>query len=312
MSDLQDKNQTPVLGVICGFSGFLIWGLSPLYWKMLKTVPAFEILMHRIVWSFVSLVPLMLLMGIGGDFIKAVKSRRVLLTLLTSTTIVSLNWFLYIWAINNDHVLQTSLGYYINPLVSVLLGAIFLKERLRPLQVTAVTLAAAGVLYMTIQYGRFPTISLALAFSFAFYGLIRKVAPVGAVAGLAVETFLLSIPAGGYLLYLQFAGQAAFLHQGLKIDLFLIGATLVTALPLVLFTLGARRLHLSTVGFLQYTAPTGTFLLAVFVFKEPMVKSQLYSFIMIWTALAIYTFDSTMNYRREMRTAKKPHGKERA
>ncbi|MFH1136633.1 MAG: EamA family transporter RarD [Pseudomonadota bacterium] len=298
-----NNDQSPAWGAVFAFTAFLIWGLCPLYWKVLKPVPAFEILMHRVLWSFAALVPLMAAMGLGREFISALRTRRVLGTLVASTLFVSINWFLFIWAVNHDLVLQTSLGYYINPLVSVFMGALFLKERLRPLQLLAVALAAGGVLYLTVHYGKFPAISLALAFSFGTYGLIRKVAPVGAVVGLAVETFLLSLPAAAYLIYLQATGQAAFLHQGLKIDLFLAGTILVTALPLVLFTLGARRLHLSTVGFLQYLTPTGTFLLAVFVYKEPLLKAQLYSFITIWIALGLYSYDSTVNYRRALRKA---------
>jgi len=216
----------PPQGVALAASAFLIWGLSPIYWKALASVPAFEILMHRMIWSFVFLAPLVLLQGHLKDLIGALTSGRTLLILSLTTLIVGVNWFLYIWAINSGHILQASLGYYIAPLVNVLLGVVFLKERLRRLQLVAVGLAAVGVTYLTLNYGQFPWVALALAFSFGFYGLIRKVASVGPLVGLTVETLLLSIPASAYLLYLDHIGRGAFLHDGTTISLMLIGTAL--------------------------------------------------------------------------------------
>lgn len=288
-----------LVGLACAVPAYLIWGLSPIYFKTLKSVPAFEILMHRMIWSFVFLVPVILVQGRWGEFARALTQKRILLPLAASTLLVGFNWFLFIWAINSDRVLQTSLGYYINPLVNVLLGAVFLRERLRPLQLAAVLLAAAGVLNLLLLYGRLPWVSLGLAFSFGFYALIRKTAPVGSLVGLTVETMLLTIPAVGYLLYLDSVGRGTFLHIGLRTDLLLMAAALVTALPLVLFTRGARRLRLATMGFLQYIAPTGTFLLAVFLWGEPLSSSQLLTFALIWTALAIYSADSVRTYRMQ-------------
>jgi chloramphenicol-sensitive protein RarD len=296
-----DASDSPQ-GIALAASAFLIWGLSPVYWKALSSVPAFEILMHRMIWSFVFLAPLVLLQGHLKDLIGALTSGRTLLILLLTTLIVSINWFLYIWAINSDHILQASLGYYITPLVNVLLGVVFLKERLRRLQFVAVGLAAAGVTYLTLSYGQFPWVALALAFSFGFYGLIRKVASVGPLVGLTVETLLLSIPATAYLLYLDHAGRGAFLHDGTTISLMLMGAALMTGLPLLLFTMGAKLLRLATVGFLQYTAPSCTFLLAVFVYHEPLVPAQLFTFGLIWTALAIYSYDSVIYHRRVLKS----------
>jgi chloramphenicol-sensitive protein RarD len=284
-------------GVILAASAFLIWGLSPIYWKALAGVPAFEILMHRMIWSFVFLAPLVLLQGHLKDLIGALTSGRTLSILFLTTLIVGGNWFLYIWAINSDHILQTSLGYYITPLVNVLLGVVFLKERLRRLQLVAVGLAAVGVTYLTLSYGQFPWVALALAFSFGFYGLIRKVASVGPLVGLTVETLLLSIPASTYLLYLDHTGRGAFLHAGTTISLMLMGAALMTGLPLLLFTMGTKLLRLATVGFLQYIAPSCTFLLAVFIYHEPLVPAQLCTFGLIWTALAIYSYDSVKVYK---------------
>jgi len=285
-------------GLGAASTAYLIWGLSPIYWKSLAAVPAFEILMHRMIWSFVFLVPLILFTGHRAAFKTAITSPRVMLILLATTLLVGFNWFLFIWAINSNHILQTSLGYYINPLVNVLLGMIFLQERLRRMQMAALLLATFAVGWMTLRYGHFPWVSLALAFSFAFYGLIRKIAPVGALVGLTVETMLLAIPALGYLIYIDTLGRGAFLSASAGTDLLLMGAALVTALPLLLFTVGARRLHFATIGFLQYIAPSCTFLLATLVYGEQLARSQLLTFILIWVALILYSVDSVMHYRK--------------
>jgi chloramphenicol-sensitive protein RarD len=285
------------LGVSLATAAFLVWGLSPVYWKSLASVPAFEILMHRMIWSFVFLAPLVLLSGHWDDLLQALTSAHKLLILTGTTLIVGFNWFLFIWAINSGHILQTSLGYYMTPLVNVMLGVVFLKERLRRLQLLAVGLAAVGVGYLTLSYGLFPWVSLALAFSFGFYGLIRKVAPVSALVGLTVETLLLSLPATGYLVYLDHAGRGAFLNAGPSITLLLMGTALMTGLPLLLFTMGTKLLRLATVGFLQYIAPSCTFLLAVFIYREPLMPAQLLTFGLIWAALAIYSYDSVMTYK---------------
>ena len=211
---------------------------------------------------------------------------------------MAINWFVYIWAMNNDHVLQSSLGYYINPLVNVLFGTLILKERLRPAQMLAVAIAAGGVLYLTIHSGEFPWIALTLAFSFGLYGLIRKMAAVGPLVGLAVETLLFSVPALIYLLWLGADGRGAFTMADLRIDLILMGTALVTGLPLLLFAVAAKRLNLSTVGFLQYIAPSGQFLLAVYAFHEPLSRARVWTFAIIWLALIIYSADSLIHFRR--------------
>ena len=282
----------PGWGVAAAVAAFLIWGLSPVYWKLLQDVPALETIMHRMVWSFFLLLPLLILQGRWHSFRKALRNPRTMGILLATAGLVSLNWFVYIWAVNHDFVLQASLGYYINPLVNVLLGMVFLKERLGPTKQFAVALAAAGVLYLTLQYGEFPWIALVLAFSFGFYGLIRKVAPVGSLEGLAAETLVLSLPAVIFLCWLNRHGAGAFLRIDRHTDLLLMGAALVTAVPLLLFNIGTRRLNLSTVGFLQYLAPSCMFLLAVFVFDEPLHPAQMKTFLLVWTSLGIYTLDS--------------------
>ncbi len=278
-------------GVLSAAGAFLIWGLAPIYYKALGSVPAFEILMHRMIWSFLSLLALVVYTGRWKEFRDAVANRTTFLILIGTTLLVAGNWFVFIWAINTDRILHTSLGYFINPLINVLLGMIFLKERLRPAQTIAVLIAAVGVVYMTVEVGSLPWISLFLAFSFGFYGLIRKTAAVNALIGLTVETLFLFFPASAYLIYLYVNGSGSFLVVNLKTDLLLMAAALVTALPLLLFTAGARRIHFATVGMLQYIAPSCTFLLAVFIYDEPLQTAQLRAFILIWCALIIYTSD---------------------
>lgn len=284
-------------GFLVAASAFLIWGASPIYWKTLAAVPAFEILMHRVIWSFLFLTPIVAVQGRWGEFMAAMKNFRTLLILFATTLFVATNWLIFIWSVSNNRVLQASLGYFINPLFSVLLGMVFLKERLRPLQVTALLLAAAGVAYLTLRLGSFPWIALSLAVSFGFYGLVRKVVPVSPVVGLFVETLLLTPPALGYLIYLYGLGRGAFIRLGIKTDLLLMASALVTALPLLLFILGTKRLHLSTVGFLQYIVPSCFFLIAVFVFHEVVSSAQIGAFVLIWSALALYTADSMVFYR---------------
>jgi len=284
-------------GIAYAVPAFLIWGLSPVYWKTIQSVPAFEILMHRIVWSFFFLMPMIILGKRWGEFRDAVRNPRMFSLLFLTTVIIALNWFVFIWAINHGHILQTSLGYYINPLVNVFLGMIFLRERLRPLQIMALILAGAGVLYLTLWMGEFPWIALTLALSFGFYALIRKVAPVGPLAGLFMETLILSLPAMAYLFYLDVMGAGSIFRVGMKTDIFLMGAALVTGLPLLLFTQGAKRLHLSTVGFLQYISPSCTFVLAVFVYHEPIFQAQIIAFALVWAALLVYSADSVRRYR---------------
>lgn len=286
-----------VAGFLSASSAFLIWGLSPIYFKALKVVPAYEILMHRIVWSMFLLMLLMVCLRRGASFFKIFQNKRLVGLLLVSTLLVATNWFLFIYAINSDQILQTSLGYYINPLINVLLATLFLKERLRRLQLLAVLIAAVGVTWLTIYYGAFPGIALILGLTFGLYGLVRKVAAVPALEGLMVETMLLSLPALIWLLYLHQTGDGAFLNISSKANFLLVGTALITAVPLLLFTLGVRRLRLTTIGFLQYLAPSMTFLLAVFVYNEPFAKVQWYTFACIWAALSLFTWDAVMEYR---------------
>jgi chloramphenicol-sensitive protein RarD len=286
--------QKSLIGLAYATPAFLIWGLSPIYWNVLSNVAALEIIMHRVIWSFLFLLPILFIRRRWKEFTTAFKNKKTLLILICTTFFVSCNWLVYIWAVTHDRVLQASLGYYISPLINVLLALIFLRERLRPFQIVAVGLAGTGVIYLTIYYGEFPWVALTLGFSFGLYGLIRKVAAVGSLAGLSVEMLILALPALAYLLYLDKIGVGSFFHINKKIDLFLVGSALVTAVPLLLFTLGTRRLHLSTVGILQYIAPSCMFLLAVFHFREPIVAAQVLTFVMIWMALCIYSADAML------------------
>lgn len=280
--------------------------MSPVYWKLLESVPVFEILMHRIVWSFFFLIPLLILQSKWREFRATVKNPRTLLILLSTTVFIAGNWFTFIWAINHGLILQASLGYYVNPLVNVFLGMIFLRERLRPLQLVSLILAGSGVLFLTLWVGEFPWVGLVLAFSFGFYGLIRKVAPVGPLVGLSVETLILSVPALAYLFYLGITGTGVFFRMGVRTDVLLMISALVTGLPLLLFNEGAKRLHLSTVGFLQYISPSCIFVLGVFVYDEAISHAQIAAFVLIWTALLVYSADSAFEYRRHVRLASVP------
>ena len=290
----------PISGILASAAAFLIWGLSPVYWKCLTGVPATEIILHRILWSFLLMLPLLALQRRWEEFTRALTNPATLAMLVVSALLVGANWFIYIWAVNNEHILQASLGYYINPLVNVLLGMLFLKERLRRAQVLALGLAAAGVLYLTLSHGVFPWVALSLALSFGVYGLIRKVAPVAALPGLAVETLVLSAPAGLMLLHLHRSGQGAFMHVGLGTDLLLAGTAPLTAVPLLLFTLGARKITLTTLGFIQYLGPTGMFLLGILAYGEPFSHVQAITFTLIWTALGIFTADMVAQHRKKI------------
>lgn len=279
-------------GAIYGIAAYVAWGLFPIYFKAVKEVDAGEILCHRIVWSAVFLVGLMGLRGRLGEARAALRDRRVLATLLATTLLIAVNWYTFIWATTHRHVLQASLGYFINPLVNVLLGYVFLGERLRPWQKFSVGLAGAGVLFLTVSYRQTPSIALILALSFGFYGLLRKTVRVEAMTGLTVETLLLAPAATAWLAYLAGQGRLTFGHASASLDALLLAAGVVTALPLLWFTVAARRLRLSTLGFLQYISPTGHFLLGVLVYSEPFASADAMAFGLIWLALTLYSIDT--------------------
>lgn len=277
---------------------FFIWGLFPLYWRLLSAVPPTQIMAHRIVWC-AALAGGFLTFSKGPMWWRAVVAQPPLLAMLcASALMIGTNWWLYIWAVNAGHIVETSLGYFINPLVSVLLGVVVLREKLRPGQWLAVAIAAVGVAYITWSFGALPWIALTLALSFGTYGLLRKLAVVPAVDGLAIESSVLFLPALGYLLLMESRGMGVFGHLSLHTSILLGVAGIVTALPLVLFAYGARRIPLATVGFLQYIAPTLQLLIGVFVFHESFTHTHLIGFGCIWAALLIYMLDGLLRPRR--------------
>jgi chloramphenicol-sensitive protein RarD len=294
-------------GFLAALAAFLGWGLLPVYWKSLISVNPFEILCHRVIWSLVFIAVILTIRKGWSETLVPLKSPRDLLILAASSLMIGGNWLLYIWAVNTNHVLDTSLGYYINPLVNVLLGFVFFRERLRPLQLAAIGLAALGVLNSVISHGELPWISLVLAVSFGLYGLLRKIASVESLPGLFLETMVLGPFALAYILWLQVHGASALFHQGVQVDLLLIGAGVVTASPLIGFAFGARRLQLTTLGLLQYLAPSIAFLLGVFVYKEPFTTSHMVTFALIWSGLAVYTAESVAVMRGHRRMAKSGH-----
>jgi len=290
MAPVVSHGQDTRTGVLYTGGAFLFWGLAPLYWKQLESLPATEVLAHRIAWSLPCLALLIAWRGRWREVRSALGVSRTRVTLLATTLLIGGNWFTFIWAVNNGHVLDASLGYYINPLVSVLLGYLCLGERLRRPQWLSLGLAAAGVAILTSRHG-LPWISLVLASTFALYGLLRKIVAAQALTGLFIEVAILAPIAGAHLLRLHHGGQGAFASGDLPADLVLACAGPVTAAPLLMFTHGARRLTLASVGFLQYLTPTGHFLLAVACFGEAFTATHLAAFACIWTALALYSAD---------------------
>lgn len=288
-------------GIWYGVAAYGLWGLLPIYWKALHNVPAAQILAHRMIWSLAFVTVILAAKRRWGWIRPALHNGRVLLTFTATGAILALNWFVYIWAVNAGFIVETSLGYFINPLVNVLLGVVFLRETLRRGQWAAIALAAAGVVYLTFGYGSFPWIALTLAFSFAFYGLLRKTAPLEATEGLALETAVLFLPALLYLLYLEVEGTAAFGHAGLQTTLLLAGAGVATGLPLLLFGLAARRITLTNLGLLQYIAPTFQFLIGVLIYNEPFSGGRIVGFVLIWLALLVYTGEGVIRRQRRRR-----------
>lgn len=292
------------LALIAGIAAFTTWGLIPVYWKLLRTIPAAEILAHRFVWTSLFLVGLLTWQGRWTEVKHTLRSRRATLFCLSSGLAIALNWFFFIYAVNIGRVIETSLGYFMTPLINVLFGAVFLRERLTRLQLFSVFLASAGVLYLNIGYGEFPWIAVALCFTFGLYGLLRKQSGTAAVPGLFVETVLLAPLALVYLALLKVQGQLRFDHSGLLLPILLISTGVVTAVPLFWFGYAARHLRLTTLGFLQYLSPTGSFFLGVFLYHEPFTRSHLITFILIWLALAIFTFEAVTRWRSaRVRTA---------
>ena len=273
--------------ILAAISAYACWGLLPIYWKFLDHVPTTQLLAHRITWSFVVLaLYLIISRKIQGIYRKL--TRKIWSSYTMASILIGINWFVYVWSVNAGHIVEASLGYFINPLLSVLLGVAILRERLRTVQWLPLGLATAGVLYLTIDHGSPPWIALILAVTFSLYGLVKKTAPLGAFEGLALETGLLLPPALGWLLWSEYQEVGVFIHTGLSSDLILMGAGIITTAPLVMFASAARRIPLSLIGILQYIAPTIQFLIGVFLYHEPFAGSQLMGFSLVWVAVIIF------------------------
>jgi chloramphenicol-sensitive protein RarD len=285
-------------GVWLGIGAYAAWGLFPIYWKWLHVVPAPQLLAHRIVWSFVLLAVVVTVARQWRAFRDEAFHWRTVRIYFVAAVLLSINWLTYVWAVNAGYIIETSLGYFINPLLSVLLGVVILHERLRRVQWIAVGLATAGVIYLTLAYGTPPWIALILAFSFGLYGFVKKTAPLGALHGLTLETALLFVPMLIYLIFAEVRGDGVFLRTDGVSTLLLIGAGLVTVVPLLMFAASVRLIPLSLIGILQYIAPTLQFLIGVLIFKEPFTPTQLIGFGLVWAALIVFTSESFWARRR--------------
>ena len=299
MSEDHDRRRRRGIGY--GIAAYGLWGAVPIFWPLVKQAGALEILAHRIIWSLVVCV-LLLLTVVPRGWWARIGTRRHLPMLAAAACVVSVNWGTYIWAVNHGHVVETSLGYYINPILSILVGVIFLRERMYALQWVCVGLAALAVVILTFDYGRPPWIALTLAISFATYGVLKKRLNAGAVDTLTVESAILTPVALGYLLYLQLNGTLTFGHLGWGHSLLLMAAGIVTVVPLLFFAAAATRLPLSTLGLLQYIAPTLQFLLGVLYFGEHMSPARWIGFALVWLALVILTADGIRRARSNRRT----------
>ena len=306
-TDISQENNTS--GVLYALGAFTLWGVAPIFFKELSDVPSLVFLVFRMILSFMFLILLLFFMRTIKTFLMEIRqiftNRKLLVMLFLSSALISTNWLVYIWAVTNNHVLETSLGYFINPLVNVSLGMLVLGERLSRIKIFAVVLAAIGVLYMIINGGQFPWVAFYLAFSFAFYGLIRKKAVIGAIMGLWMEMLILLPAAVAYLFYIYFLGAV----NGPNFDnytLFMLAISgAVTTIPLVLFALAAKRLPLSTIGILQYIAPSMILILAVFLWDEPFTMTHRITFSFIWGALLIYSLESFFSSGRKIKSATK-------
>lgn len=284
-------------GIWYALGAYVTWGLFPIYWRLLGGIPALQLLGHRIFWSFLLLFGVVLVARQGTVF-RAALNRRVVLIYSVAAVLIAINWLTYVWAVGAGFIVETSLGYFINPLLAVLLGVVFLRERLRPLQWLPIGLAAAGVLYLTFAYGSLPWVALTLAFSFGFYGLVKKMAPLGSLHGLTLETGILFLPALGFLLFSEFTGAGAFMHTSPLLDMMLVGAGLVTVVPLLMFASAVQRIPLTMIGVLQYVNPTMQFLLGVMIFKEPFDHRRLIGFGVVWMALILFGLEGFVAQRR--------------
>ncbi|MBC1434534.1 EamA family transporter RarD [Listeria rocourtiae] len=282
-------------GILAAIGAYIIWGVLPLYWKMADDVPASEILAYRIIWSFVFMVVIIAILGktkeVWTEIFSIFKRPKLILAISVAAVLITANWFIFIFTVNDGHVISASLGYYINPLINVLLATIFLKEKLSRGEMLAVLSAAIGVLILAIHQGVFPWAAISMAVTFGLYGLIKKLVPISAWGGLTIETLIMAPFA---FIFLLFFAQDAFMHFGFDTNLVLFGAGVVTAIPLLLFATSARRISYVMLGFIQYVGPTLMLILGVFVFHEAFDKTQLIAFLFIWAALLIFTISNVI------------------
>lgn len=299
---MEEEQKQNTIGVLNGIFAYMIWGILPIYWKALDSMVAEEILAHRIFWSFVLMIIVLISFKKWNQFLSElrmiVSKPKLFLSVILSGILISGNWLIYIWAVNSGHVLETSLGYYINPLFSVLLGMIVLKEKLSFMQVVSFIMAAIGVLVLTIQYGEIPWAALLLALSFGLYGLVKKKANLSSTTGLTVETMVVTPIAIIYLISLFFAGKGQFALLSFNTtNLLLIGSGIVTAIPLLLFAEAAKRVPLSMIGFIQYVSPTITLCLGIFLYHEQFTRIDFIAFSFIWLAILIYSLSNAKRIR---------------
>lgn len=289
-------------GLLFGAGAYLCWGFFPLYWPLLEPASAYEVLAHRVVWTLVFCVGLLTFFGKWGTYRSILRQRRLLVPLALASVVITVNWGAFIWGVTNGHVIETSLGYFINPLMTVLLGVFLLGESLRRLQWIAVVLGIVAVVVLTVDYGRPPWVALVLATSFATYGFLKKRANLGTIEALSVETTIVTPAALAYLFYLGTTGSLAFGHEGALNTALLVGTGIVTGIPLLLFGAAATRLTLTTIGMLQYLGPILQFIFGLTIFGEQMTTARWIGFIIVWSALVIFTFDAAHTRRRSKRT----------
>ncbi len=291
-------------GVFFALAAYSFWGFAPIYFKSVQQVPAFEILAHRIIWAFILVFILIVVLKRLNRLKPIIRSPKMMFRLTVATCLLGGNWFLFIWAVNANHMLDASLGYYINPLLNVAIGMAFFQEKMRRLQLFAIGLAIVGVGIQVVTFGSVPWVALALASSFAIYGAIRKRLPVDSISGLWLETTLLVPVMLGYLLFFADSPSADMTANSWQLNVLLMAAGLVTTIPLLCFTAAAQRIRYATLGFFQYIAPSLMFILAVNLYDEPLAESKLITFVIIWSALALYTFDSVIQRQRNRRLKK--------
>lgn len=293
-------------GVLNAIGAYACWGIFPLYWKLLEQVTSMEILLSRVIWSFFFTTLFILLIGQRKNLLQDIRflwaNQKQFWTLFTASIVISINWYTYIWAVTNGHVLQSSLGYYMNPLISVLFGMLIFREKLSNATIVAVVIATIGVAVMTFSSGTVPWTALTMAISFSVYGVLKKKIQLEATRGLAIETLFIVPIALIYYVYIWSTNEMSFLQGDMKINLLLMGGGIVTAIPLVLFAKGAHRIPLYLMGFIQFLSPTITLILGVAIFKEPFTKLELFTFGCIWLAIVIFSASKFIEAKRRLQT----------